>query len=204
MPQIIYILSNPVMPGLIKIGNTGDLEKRVKDLSRHTGVPVPFEVFYACEVEDADEVEKRIHDAFDDLRINPKREFFRINPARVLSILKLVEQRDVTPGDAIVDDEDDRRALDKERGRRSSFKFSMVDIPPKSQLTFIHDPSVVATVVDDRTIDFEGEQTSLSMAARIILQRTRGITWKQVAGPQYWQFDNETLMDRRLRYELEE
>ena len=41
---IVYLLTNPVMPGLVKIGMTTqeDIDKRMKELYT-TGVPVPFE-----------------------------------------------------------------------------------------------------------------------------------------------------------------
>ena len=41
---IVYLLTNPYMPGLVKIGMTKqeDLEKRMKELYT-TGVPVAFE-----------------------------------------------------------------------------------------------------------------------------------------------------------------
>lgn len=41
----IYILSNPEMQGLVKIGQTRrKVEKRVKELSSGTGVPAPYEI----------------------------------------------------------------------------------------------------------------------------------------------------------------
>ena len=76
MPEIVYLLTNPTMPDLVKIGRTNDLETRLRSLSTHSGVPVPFECFYACEVRDSVEVERALHEAFGDHRINPKREFF--------------------------------------------------------------------------------------------------------------------------------
>jgi hypothetical protein len=48
-----------------------------------TGVPLPFELFYACEVKDARLVEGRLHDAFGDHRVSKSREFFRIAPERI-------------------------------------------------------------------------------------------------------------------------
>ena len=47
----VYILSNPVMPGLVKIGMTEreNLDARLKELYS-TGVPVPFVCEYACQV----------------------------------------------------------------------------------------------------------------------------------------------------------
>ena len=58
MPQkkdeIIYILTNEAMPGYVKVGRTRtSLEKRVGDLNRSTGIPLPFTVFYACRVKNA-------------------------------------------------------------------------------------------------------------------------------------------------------
>ncbi|WP_192815192.1 GIY-YIG nuclease family protein, partial [Treponema pedis] len=48
---IVYILSNPAMPGIYKIGITSrnDIKHRLKELYT-TSVPVPFECEYACRV----------------------------------------------------------------------------------------------------------------------------------------------------------
>jgi hypothetical protein len=42
--QIVYVLTNPAMPGLVKIGKTTqvEVEERMKQLYG-TGVPVPFD-----------------------------------------------------------------------------------------------------------------------------------------------------------------
>jgi hypothetical protein len=45
MVDIVYILTNEAMPGLIKIGCTNvELASRIKQLYT-TGVPLPFELF---------------------------------------------------------------------------------------------------------------------------------------------------------------
>ena len=54
MADTVYILTNEAMPGLIK-----------KQLYS-TGVPLPFELFYACEVSNCVSVESKLHDAFGD------------------------------------------------------------------------------------------------------------------------------------------
>ncbi len=52
MPNIIYILTNEAMHGLVKIGYTQNLEQRMRELSAPSGVPLPFECHYAAEVPD--------------------------------------------------------------------------------------------------------------------------------------------------------
>ena len=54
MNEIVYLLTNPSIPDLLKIGRTKNLEERMRSLSSHSGVPAPFECFYACKVADAD------------------------------------------------------------------------------------------------------------------------------------------------------
>ena len=201
MTGLIYILTNPAIPDLVKIGRTQNLEERVRSLSSHSGVPIPFEVYYSCEVSDPDKVEKHLHDGFGDHRVNPKREFFRINPERVVSILKLVEIRDVTPGLDFVNDDEEQQTLDKERNRRTNFTFSSVNIPIGSVLHFVRDEDITVSVVDDKSVDFEGEITSLSQSSIKILVRDFGWKSTQVTGPRYWVYENETLSERRLRLE---
>lgn len=84
--QIVYVLTNPAMPGLVKIGKTTqeEVDLRMKQLYS-TGVPVPFECVFACRVPDASVVEKALHHAFGQVRINPTREFFRIEPDRAFA-----------------------------------------------------------------------------------------------------------------------
>jgi T5orf172 domain len=187
------------MPGLIKIGKTTtDLKERVKELSRATGVPLPFEVYYACEVENCDSVEKKIHDAFGDERVNPKREFFRKNPERVVAILKLLALKEITVEDnLVVDSNEELTALTKEQNRkRASFRFSLAQVPIGSTIQFIHDTTISATVVDDRTISFNGENTTLSAAANKLLGHNYG-----VQGTIYWMYEGETLDERRQKIE---
>ena len=45
---IVYVLTNPAMPGIVKIGKTsrGSIDARLNELYS-TGVPVPFECAFA-------------------------------------------------------------------------------------------------------------------------------------------------------------
>jgi hypothetical protein len=200
MNEIIYILTNEAMPGYVKIGKTStSLEQRIRELSSSTSVPVPFTCFYACTVKNATFVEHQLHDAFDDSRINPRREFFHISPERVVSALKLAEIENITPKKDFVESQEDQEALNQARTRRSKFNFSIVNIPVGSELVFSRDENIKARVVDNSTIEFNGEITSLSTSAQKILGYDYG-----VAGTDYWMFDGETLDERRRRIENEE
>lgn len=75
----IYVLSNPAMPDLLKIGFTrGAVESRARDLSRTTGIPQAFEVESWYLTQDPSMVEKKVHQALADHRVNDGREFFRV------------------------------------------------------------------------------------------------------------------------------
>ena len=87
--EIVYVLRNEAMPNLIKIGKTQqkDLQARMSELYS-TGVPFPFECLWAGEVRDCSRIESLIHNAFRNNRVNPKREFFNIEPDQVIPLLQ--------------------------------------------------------------------------------------------------------------------
>lgn len=129
---IVYLLTNPVMPGLVKIGMTTqeDIDKRMKELYT-TGVPVPFECKFACKVKKSDclKIEKALHKAFDPQRINQNREFFRINVEQAQAILELFHHEDVTEEvtDEIQNDltDEDKAASTKAQAKRLHHSTSM-------------------------------------------------------------------------------
>lgn len=74
----IYCLGNEYMPETYKIGMTErSPTQRSIELSNATGVPVPFDLLCYGEVEDPMQVEREIHEYFQDWRVNLSREFFR-------------------------------------------------------------------------------------------------------------------------------
>jgi hypothetical protein len=77
----IYILSNPAMPGILKIGCTsGIAERRAAELSSSSGVPQRYNIEKTFPVYASPKaVEKKVHLALDGCRINDSREFFRIS-----------------------------------------------------------------------------------------------------------------------------
>jgi len=187
----------------VKIGKTNnDLEQRVRDLSASTSIPLPFTVFYACKVKDANFAEHQLHDAFDNNRVNPRREFFQIAPQRVVAALKLAEIEDITPKTNLIEDKEDREAHEEALERRGRFNFKIVGIPLGTEIYFSRDETKKAKVVDlnaFQSVEIDGKITSLSLSARKLLGVNYG-----VAGTDYWMYDGETLDERRKRMESEE
>ena len=202
MSGIVYVLTNPAMEGYVKVGKTNNLIQRMRELD-NTSTPLPFECVFAVEVDNPEIAESLIHDAFADQRTRSKREFFEVNPERIISALRLTSGREVTPGTDIVEDEETRRALARTKKVRANFNFSMVGIGQGAILTFIRDTSQTCEVLSNRTVLFEGTETSLSASASILLKRS-GWTTPSVAGPVYWCLDGESLSELRSRMELEE
>ena len=132
MPNIVYVLTNPAMPGLVKIGMTDrdDVKRRMSDLYT-TGVPLPFECLAAREIEnrEAADIEKALHTAFGPNRVNSSREFFQIDPEQVQALLRVMPGRDVTPKapepDAGAQDEDQAAADEykKRQARTNELEF---------------------------------------------------------------------------------
>lgn len=79
MSGFIYVMSNPAMPGLLKIGRTNDLERRRLELSSATGVPVPFRIEHFVEVNDPVYAEFMAHHVLYRERISFDREFFEVS-----------------------------------------------------------------------------------------------------------------------------
>lgn len=83
----IYILINPSLKNLLKIGmTTRSPEERAKELST-TGVPTPFFVAFSEEVSDCQTIEKEIHLQLGNFRYIKNREFFEIPLAQAIKII---------------------------------------------------------------------------------------------------------------------
>lgn len=195
MKDIIYVLTNEAMPGLVKIGfTTTSVEQRIRELDG-TGIPLSFECFYAAVVREGKWVEKKIHDLFRDVRVRFNREFFRVDPERVRTAISLAAVEDVTPQVDLALSKEDVQALE-EHERRQPFRFSIAKVPANSILRFTRDENKTCRVINDKYVEFEGQTMSLSGAALCLLKEM-GYRSQQVQGPLYWAYDGETLVERR-------
>ena len=196
--QIVYVLTNPAMPGLVKIGSTTqeEVDIRMKQLFS-TGVPVPFDCAFACRVPDAFSVEKALHHAFGNTRINPNREFFRIEADRVISILKLLHVEDVTAEvEKTIESEatpaDLQAATTLKQARRPRMDFTELGIPIGTVLVFKDGAAAQVTVSAAKLVKFNGEDCSLTAATRKVL----GLPDDYALQPSpYWTYNGKTLKE---------
>lgn len=193
--SIVYVLTNPAMPGLVKIGMTGSSEADERVAQLYTpGVPFPFKLEFACRVPNPGEVEKALHRAFAPQRVNPKREFFKIEPDQAIAILKLLDNaNDVT---ASVKAEAEQAAVADvaageayERTRRPNLNFSEMQIPVGSVLVSTVNQST-AIVDGPKKVRLDGEEMFLTAATRKVLG-----TEYSVAPAPYWTFNGRRLSD---------
>jgi hypothetical protein len=193
--QIVYVLTNPAMPNLCKIGKTtqSDVEMRMSQLYS-TGVPLPFECAFAVEVEDCSKVETALHVAFGPSRINPKREFFEIDPEQAIAVLKLLGSRDVTPEineDLNRDVSEAEKESAKRASKRPSINFDEMGIAIGSTLTFADDDdTITVTVTAPKKVRYNGEEVSLTRVTREIL----GLDYN-IQPTKYWLCEGRNLRD---------
>jgi len=96
VPGLNYCLTNEHMPGLVKIGRTTNIEQRIADLSRPTGVPGTFVLEFAKYVTNTIEKERQLHSILSEKRVEGS-EFFKATPEEVRALFALMEGEWVTP-----------------------------------------------------------------------------------------------------------
>ena len=191
--SIVYVLSNPAMPGLVKIGRTSheDANLRLSQLYS-TGVPLPFKLEFACKVPNPDEVEAALHEAFGPHRINPKREFFQMEASQAIAILKLLHTEDATAEVSRLDtniEEQELQAAETYAARRPALNFQEMDIPIGSTLLFTKGDAAVV-VTGPKKVRMGEEEMSLTAATRQLL----GLEYSVAPGP-YWTFNGKRVRD---------
>lgn len=84
----VYVISNPEMPEVVKIGSTERSPKvRAEEISSSTGVPTEFEVKYKRAVKNPKKEELKVHRYLSKERISTKREFFRVSEEEAIEAI---------------------------------------------------------------------------------------------------------------------
>ena len=192
--EIVYVLQNEAMPGLIKIGITHNeqVNKRLQTLYT-TGVPLPFECIWAGEVDDCAEIESLIHNAFSDFRINPKREFFKLKPERVIPLLRKLASAEIMTNKVEKMFNGSVSVAEKEAVKqfhRPMLNFKEMGISVGDELVYEANNTIRVKVITNKKVDFEGREYSLTALTRKIKKLPYNI-----APCKYWSYNGKNLDD---------
>ena len=207
----VYILTNPSFrEDWVKIGKSSrPVDLRSKELD-NTAVPLPFEIYATLKSSKYEKVEKKIHKAIDrltTLRIRKSREFFNIKPGVALELLRdeadllddaeIVLYRDNQP---IVDTEKKKEKNNSVSKKRPRFKFSMVNIPIGTFITFIP-TGIEVKVADEDKIEYKGQKYKLSPFVRIFMPKERQNLSGAYKGSKFFSYKGKVLAELRREKE---
>ena len=177
----IYILKNPSFPDYIKIGYADDVYSRLKTLNDKSAVPFAFRLYAYYKVNHRLE-DKTVHEIID--KLNPslrakdnidgkerKREFFEMSAEDAYDILRCIAKINglednlvlVEPTAKEMEDEDE--AATKRKSTQLPKMDWLIDqgiINIGDEVYLINHPEEVATVVDDKNVEYKGEKMSFN------------------------------------------
>ncbi len=214
---VIYILTNPSFPEYVKIGYADDIQKRLKQLNRSECVPFAFRVYATYEVTDRLS-DIQIHNIIDSLNPNLRsietfegkkrvREFYAMTKEDAYKLLEGIAKINGltknlklhTPTQSEVTDTETANEVKEEIiERRSPFSFFACGIKRGEEIVYKNDTSIICTVSGDRTINYNGETTSVSALAQRLLELNH-----PVQGTLHFTYNGEVLADLRARLETE-
>jgi len=185
----IYIMTNPALSGMVKIGYTTNVEQRRQQLST-TALPYDYEVYATYEtfgnLEDK-ELHKLIDNLNPDLRVSKNREFFIMSPEDAYGLLYAI---------AVISGSQEKLKRIKniptstgaQKIKKPAVNFAHCNIPVGAELVFTEDDTVRVIVVNEHKVQYNNELTSLSAVAK-------SIKGYNVAGPQFFTYNGRLITD---------
>ena len=183
----IYIMTNPALKDMVKIGYSKDVEKRRKELST-TALPFEYEIYATYETNGKLE-DKKLHDLIDklnpELRVSSNREFYMMTPEDAFGLLEAIKYISGTSNELEKWKEDP--TINPTKTKRPPINFSKCGIPVGAELVYVDDPGVKVVVESDRKVIYNNEITSLSAVAG----RLKGLN--AVQGSSYFTYNGKLI-----------
>ena len=183
----IYIMTNPSLKDMVKIGFATDVEARRRQLST-TALPYDYEIYATYETSGNLE-DKKLHKMIDqlnpELRVSKSREFFLMSPEEAFNLLEAIA---VISGSTDKLKKSNKSEANKNKIKKPSVNFSKCGIPVGAELVYLENPEIKVIVCDDHKVQFGDELTSLSAVAK---------TFKgyPVAGPRFFTYNGKTVAE---------
>ena len=111
--RFVYLATNERMLGLVKIGSTSNVAKRMESLSSPTGVAGKYVCLCHCQAGDANAVEQKLHKMFESYRVEGSREIYEMD-WRIIAVAMVALAASSTH------DENEKRKSEKRKLRKST------------------------------------------------------------------------------------
>jgi hypothetical protein len=195
---IIYLMTTAVS-GLIKIGKTEEDKfqesMRFLESNGYYNI-VGLKRFFAIKVEDYGKKEKLIQKIFNKHKVG-KSELFALDQEIVKQLKQLLLS---FKGEVIypenINPEKEFKEVSKARKRGELFSFYKKGLKNGDQISFIKDKNIVATVCEERKVEYQGEVLKLSkLTQKIFEQRGELNNSRSYRGAAYFEFNGKKLKD---------
>ena len=191
MKGYIYILTNPSFRDWVKIGYADNVEERVRQLNSSECTPFAFRIYATYEV-NARLLDKKMHIIIDKLNRNLRsvdeynghqrvREFFAISPEDAYAIFEAMAEINDCPERLkkwalSTDDIREQEIAEilaeemeiKRRVRGANCTFDFWGISAGAVLEHAENPAIKCTVIDSKSIEYNGEIMSMTRLAKLI------------------------------------
>ena len=192
---IIYIMTTTVT-GLIKIGKTrsDQYDERMRFLENNGyGNITGLKRFFAISVDQYGDKEKLLHEIFSKSRVGES-ELFALDPDLVNELMLAFAGEVVYPKN--IDKEKEFEEVIETRRQGAMFNFFTRGIMKGEEITFKDDDSIVAKVVGEREVEYNGEIRKLSPLTREIYERKGKLNQSGTyQGAAYWKYKSKILKD---------
>lgn len=192
---IIYVMTTAVS-GLVKIGKTGTVnyQERMRFLEANGYYNVAgLKRFFAIELDDYDDKESLLHEIFGKHQVGSS-ELFALDQDLVRQLLLSFEGKVIYPEKISKDKEFDE--ITRARKQGALFSFYRKGLRDGDSVAFISDDTIVATVRNEREVDYGGQLWKLSpLTYKIFEDKGQLNSSGAYQGANYWSYKGKKLKD---------